>query len=176
MVLKGGPLAVVKEAAANAWLWVKAIPLAGDLNPRNNLPGAPALTPWLVVPFVAGLIYCLRRAGRPEYALLPLWFAVMLLPSILSEYAPSFQRAVGAVPPLALMVGVGLWWLGDAVARQSRRPAVGVALVAVLVIGSSAQGLQPVLHRVGSLAGPLLRLRRGHLRDRRVHARARRRR
>ncbi|MHB0879016.1 MAG: glycosyltransferase family 39 protein [Anaerolineae bacterium] len=141
VALRGSVGDVLEQLAGNTWLWLKAMVVAGDSNPRNNLPGAPALTPWLWLPWALGLLYCLRRLRHPEWALAPLWFAVMLLPSILSDYAPSFQRAIGAVPPLCLTVGIGLWQLREGVATLTRRRAAGLALAAILVLGSGVQGL-----------------------------------
>lgn len=80
--------------------------LHGDHCLRNNIPGRPVLT-WFATPlFLIGMIQLLlRREGKHLFLLS--WFVVMLLPTLLSEYAPDFQRAVGAIPPLVLIVGLG---------------------------------------------------------------------
>jgi len=111
---------------------------SGDLDPRNNLPGRPALD-WLsAVPFYIGVAASVcgicgrlvRRKDRGRRALgssdgevvgerlgngrLPiglvvlLMLATMLAPTALSEYAPHFRRAIGASVPAALLVGMGL--------------------------------------------------------------------
>jgi len=149
VALNGGAGGVARQVAGNTWLWLKGMVVSGDTNPRNNLPGAPALTPWLVLPWLVGLSFCLRRWRQPELALAPLWFVIMLLASILSEYAPSFQRAIGAVPPLCLTVGLGLWQVKQRLDGLSHRPTLGLALVAVLVVGSSFQSLQQYFIRWG---------------------------
>jgi len=122
-IIKGEPAEVAKGLLDNAWRWLKAFPIEGDENPRNNLPGAPALTPWLILPWALGLVLALRGALRPERGLLCLWFGIMLLPSILSDYAPSFQRASGAVPALALLTALGLERLERAVVLLRNRTA-----------------------------------------------------
>jgi hypothetical protein len=86
--------------------------LRGDENPRNNIPGRPLLTWWLLPLFLAGLLGLVwpRRSVRTLFTLM--WFLIMLLPTWLSEPAPSFQRAMGAFPPLILLVAEGgytLW-------------------------------------------------------------------
>ena len=84
----------------------------GDDNPRNNIPGRPVLTWWILPLFLIGFLTSVwpRRGYRPLFLLL--WFLVMLLPTWLTEYAPKFQRAIGAFPPLMLLLAEGgyvLW-------------------------------------------------------------------
>lgn len=94
--------------AHNAWATIGMVAVAGDANPRANLPGRPVFDPLLLGPFLIGFIYLLRHLRRPASAFLLLWLAVMLLPTVLSDYAPSFQRAIGALPSLALIAALGL--------------------------------------------------------------------
>ena len=141
VALKGDATQYLKQALANAWLWAKAFPLSGDSNPRNNLPGAPAVTPWLLLPLALGCLWSARRLFRPEGGLLCLWFAIMLLPSVLSDYAPSFQRAIGAVPPLTLLLALGLWLMAQGLTTLSRRPWLGALAAALLLTGQAVQGL-----------------------------------
>lgn len=63
--------------------------LRGDDDPRNNLPGRPALDTFLSVGFLLGIILALVRLRKPEYAFSVFWLGVMLLPTILSDYAPN---------------------------------------------------------------------------------------
>ena len=149
VVLKGSLAEVAAQVADNCWLWLKAVVVSGDTNPRNNLPGAPALTLWLVVPWAWGSILSLRRLLRMEWGFPALWLGVMLLPSVLTDYAPSFQRAIGAVPPLVLITGVGLWSLAEAGGRLLRAKAAALALAALLLAGQTAQGLHQYFVRWG---------------------------
>lgn len=82
--------------------------LQGDANPRYNLPGRPALDWIMAVPFLAGMGYLIRFFLRPAALFLLTWLAVLLLPTLFSEYAPSFQRAIGAAPAFAIVIGLGL--------------------------------------------------------------------
>ncbi len=86
--------------------------LQGDANPRSNLPGRPALDPFLALLFVVGLGRSVVGFRRPGFALLPIWLITMTLPTLVTEYAPHFGRAIGAVPALAVLCALGgmtLW-------------------------------------------------------------------
>jgi 4-amino-4-deoxy-L-arabinose transferase-like glycosyltransferase len=85
--------------------------LVGDPSPRYNLPGRPALDPFLALLFLVGLVVAARRARQPAYALLLIWFVVMTVPSVLTESAPNFRRAIGALPAVALLCGIGANWI-----------------------------------------------------------------
>lgn len=83
--------------------------VSGDLNPRHNLPARPALDWLTALGFVVGLGIAIVRLRREwVYALVLLWLAAMLLPSVLSTEAPHFLRTLGALPPLMLLVADGL--------------------------------------------------------------------
>ena len=98
----------------NLWATMKMFGpfgLPGDLDPRRNLPGAPAINIWLTIPFYLGLLITLWRFYQPAYAFI-LWGLVGLLaPGIFSEYAPHFHRILGAAAPVALFCGIGLDWI-----------------------------------------------------------------
>ncbi|MGI6208780.1 MAG: ArnT family glycosyltransferase [Anaerolineae bacterium] len=143
---QGGRLA---SFAGNAWLWAKAFLVEGDQNPRNNLPGAPALTPWLALPALIGAAQILRPGRRLVSLLLLIWMGIMLLPSVLTDYAPSFQRAIGAVPPLCLLLGLGLWRLGELARRVSGRQWAAAAVVGILFLGHTGQALHQYFVRWG---------------------------
>lgn len=110
--------------------------LQGDTNPRSNLPGRPALDFFLAILFLVGLTKVLTRLNRPRWALPLLWLAVMILPTVVTEYAPHFARAIGAVPAVSLLCGIGAWTLWRASAGVNRRwvrRAVALCLVAGFV-------------------------------------------
>lgn len=111
----------------------------GDLDPRRNLPGAPALNVWLALPFFTGLIIALRRARRPAHGLLLAGGVGLLAPGVVSEYAPHFHRILGAAAPAALFVGLGLAaaasWLGKRLAGTQRLPWAWIGAVILLLGG-----------------------------------------
>jgi len=83
------------------------ISVAGDSDPRSNLPGRPMLDPLQSILFYLGLLLALALWRRPAAGFVLLWLGIMLAPTILSEYAPHFRRALGAAPAVALLAGLG---------------------------------------------------------------------
>ena len=83
----------------------------GDLDPRRNLPGAPALNLWLAIPFYLGVGLAIWRIRRPAYAIILTSLAGLVVLGIFSEYAPHFHRILGAAAPTALLCAVGFDWL-----------------------------------------------------------------
>ena len=80
---------------------------SGDGDPRNNLPRRPALDPLLALPFLIGLGLALRRCWRLGRMFLLVGLGVLLLPTFLSNRAPQFLRASGALPFTALLIAYG---------------------------------------------------------------------
>ena len=114
----------------------------GDANPRSNLPGRPALDPFLALLFLVGLGRALLGFRRPAWALPLIWLGVMALPTLITEHAPHFGRAIGTTPAMALLCSLGMWVLSFEIwnsrVLQSRirraRPAVAVLLAAALLV------------------------------------------
>jgi hypothetical protein len=130
---------------ANLWATAKMFnPLGnpGDLDPRRNLPGAPALSPWLALPFFVGLLVALGRVRRPTYSLILIGLVGLLLPGVVTEYAPHFHRVLGASAPVALLCGLGLAWLwqqvdkyaGSSSASQQRGPVLSLLIICSILI------------------------------------------
>jgi hypothetical protein len=128
LLLRPAQLAIVGETASPADgsllhnLWVTAsmfgpFGAVGDLDPRRNLPGAAALNAWQAIPFYLGLGLAIWRIRRPAYAIAVAGLVGLLLPGVVSEYAPHFHRVLGAAAPAALLCGIGLDWLGQAATR-----------------------------------------------------------
>ncbi|WP_423222611.1 hypothetical protein [Candidatus Amarolinea aalborgensis] len=125
--------------------------LAGDVDPRNNLPGRPVFD-WFLAPFFyLGLALTLWRWRERTAAWLLAVLAIMLAPTILSEYAPHFRRALGALPIVALLTGLGLGAAWDWAARRPlpapeqpvwRRPAcwLRMAISACLLVSIGLAG------------------------------------
>jgi 4-amino-4-deoxy-L-arabinose transferase-like glycosyltransferase len=113
--------------------------LRGDDDPRNNLPGRPALDGFLSLGFLLGSILALIRIRKPEYAFLVFWLGIMLLPTILSDYAPHYKRAIGVTPALAILTANGILALKEGVQRFTRRKTMliqrGVYFITLLAIG-----------------------------------------
>lgn len=102
-VASAGAATIVDNAIKVAGMFF----VRGDENPRSNLPGRPALDPFLALGFIVGLVACLARIRRREARLLLLWLGVMALPSIVTDFAPHFGRDIGLPPVIALIVACG---------------------------------------------------------------------
>jgi hypothetical protein len=112
---------------------------AGDMDPRDNLPGRPALDFVLALFFSIGLLLSVIRVRQPLYAFLIFWFVIMSLPSALTEFAPNFRRAIGAMPATILFCALGVDWLRQTVTARFASPSPAASrsrtAMVVLVIG-----------------------------------------
>lgn len=144
----GGEAATQQSLGESALAYVLMfVPLvqAGDLDPRRNIPGLAALNLWQAIPFWLGVLLAFWRIRQPAYSILLLLVAGLLLPGVLSEYAPHYHRVLGAAAPVALLGGVGLDWMwafrGEGRGARGENPAwsvrwMGWVSVALLVIGA----------------------------------------
>ena len=114
LLLRSSQIAVGPGGAAagtpvqNALATLGMFNVQGDRDPRSNVPGMPAFDLLIGVPFLIGVGLALWRWKRPVFGGLLLAGLVMLAPTVLSEYAPHFRRAVGVTPVAALLIGLGL--------------------------------------------------------------------
>jgi 4-amino-4-deoxy-L-arabinose transferase-like glycosyltransferase len=108
----------------------------GDLNLRHNLPGRPVNDPLLAGLFTLGLLSLVWGVRRPSYRLLVIWLGVMLLPTVLSPEAPHSLRAVGAIPPLALICAVGAYTVLRLLPWRRARRYGGLAFLALIMVVS----------------------------------------
>jgi 4-amino-4-deoxy-L-arabinose transferase-like glycosyltransferase len=77
--------------------------MRGEPNPLWNIKGRPVFVGpagWL---FYLGVLLCLRRVRRAEYALQLIVLATMLVPSILTSHPPSWTRSIGMLPALLIV-------------------------------------------------------------------------
>ena len=126
---EGVPLGSLQAWGQNLGRVLGMFFVRGDANPRSNLPGRPALDPFLALLFLVGCARSLVGFRRPLTGLPLLWLGVMVAPTLITEHAPHFGRAIGATPALALLCALGGWTLGEGALRLRRRwIAVTVAL------------------------------------------------
>jgi 4-amino-4-deoxy-L-arabinose transferase-like glycosyltransferase len=131
----------------NVWRVVGGLFWLGETHLRHNLPGRPYMDAVQAFFFVAGLVRAAAGVWRKQIGQSPaairfiflfLWLVVMLLPSIMSGDAPHFGRMTGAIPVLALFIGLGVdsvaRWL---LARWSRPALVYGGLAAVLLFSAA---------------------------------------
>jgi 4-amino-4-deoxy-L-arabinose transferase-like glycosyltransferase len=122
--------------------------VSGDTNGRHNLPPAPLLPVTVGMFFLAGFAvlasHVIRTHGEPRrLALFELaWFGIALLPTILSQAAPHFLRAIQVVPIVYLIAGQGLWAIWEFLEAHvpRMRQWASVALGGVLLLITVFEG------------------------------------
>jgi Dolichyl-phosphate-mannose-protein mannosyltransferase len=141
-------LSLARNTLAVAGLFV----FGGDIAKTDNIFKRPPLPLILALTLLAGLLVAALRFKRAEYGLLLIWFVWMLFPSILTENAPSIRRAIGSVPPMVILMALGIGWLFDEVQSSSliHRPPAPV----VGKVSSNAHGLSSAF--TGLAVGALL--------------------
>ena len=109
----------------------------GDLNARHNLPGRPVFDLALGAAFWLGVGASVDRAvrrGDGAAALTLCWTATLLAPTVFSQDAPHFLRAIGALPTVCLFPALALDRAWAWAVRQGRGwrwagPALMIGLV-----------------------------------------------
>ncbi len=111
--------------------------VAGDPIARYNMPGRPVFDMITGLLFLLGLLIALRkwRESRQLFALL--WLFIGLLPSMLSDSAPSFLRASASSPVAFLFPALALDWLFTRATQRGAR-LIGYALIIGLIVFSGA--------------------------------------
>jgi hypothetical protein len=84
---------------------------AGDPITRYNLPGRPIFDPITGLLFYFGLLISIKHWRDPRNLFALLWLPIGLLPSMLSDSAPSFLRASVSLPVTFLFPAMALDWI-----------------------------------------------------------------
>ena len=92
----------------NGWKALGLFFVKGDTIVRHNPPGRAVFDLFMILPFLIGLVWCVRNWRRAPAMTLLLWTMVMLGPTILAEDTPHFLRAVGILPAAVLFPALGL--------------------------------------------------------------------
>jgi hypothetical protein len=110
----------------------------GDESWLRNLSGRPAYDAIQAVFALVGLSACFQQRSQRGRWFIPAWAAVSLIPTAVSEFAPQFSRAIGAVPPLAMLVAVGMWAAGNWLKTRLHGSAGRIAAPLVVGLGMAA--------------------------------------
>jgi len=118
--------------------------VVGAKTSRYGLAGRPLFDPLGAILFFTGLIVALVRLRHPArqsapYALLLIWWLVMLVPDFITGESPHFLRTFGAMPATYIFWGLGIlsigMWLMPRVPVAARRLALPVLVVYLVVSG-----------------------------------------
>ncbi|MCA1553868.1 MAG: phospholipid carrier-dependent glycosyltransferase, partial [Chloroflexi bacterium] len=97
--------------------------VGGDVAWIHNLSGRPVFDWLIALGFVVGLVVWAQklRARESAVVLLLIWIAIMLLPTLLSDGAPNFSRAIGIMPALFVIPAWGMGRALDVVTQHATR-------------------------------------------------------
>ncbi|MFZ5917253.1 MAG: glycosyltransferase family 39 protein [Chloroflexota bacterium] len=108
-LMAGNPAPVLKNALVVAGMFG----FTGEPYWQVNVPGRPVFVePVTIALFYGSLLLALWRWRQPRYALLLIWLAAGLLPSVVTADPPSFPRAFAALPVAFIVPGLAaraLW-------------------------------------------------------------------
>ncbi len=123
------PLLQNMGGALLAFVW----PGYGDMFLAYNIPGRPVFDGITAVFFLAGVGLCLWRWKRPSYAFILLWFAVGIIPSLITGATANTTRNLAALPAVFLLPSVGFWGVGDGLMR--RLPRITPSILRLVAVG-----------------------------------------
>ena len=117
-------------AALGMFIW------RGDSILRHNPAGRPVFDLLMVIPFMIGMIWCVRHWRLPAALTLLIWIPLMLGPTLFSADAPHFLRAAGILPAIIYLPAIGLKqiWLWPRFSQTARSLLVGGLLLGSLLL------------------------------------------
>jgi 4-amino-4-deoxy-L-arabinose transferase-like glycosyltransferase len=119
-----------------SWKSIGLFFVQGDSIARHNPPGRPVFDLFMLLPFLAGVIWCVKNWRHTAPAALLLWVGIMLGPTLLAEDAPHFLRAVGILPAVVMLPAIGIWLLWNWARLPSRLGwvlAIGLLITSLVI-------------------------------------------
>ncbi|MBI4034141.1 MAG: glycosyltransferase family 39 protein [Candidatus Brennerbacteria bacterium] len=114
--------------------------IAGDWNPRHNIPGAPLL--WLPVGilFLVGLAISIKQIKSLPSKIILGWIIVAALPVVVSnEGMPHALRAIIMAPAVFILAALGGVWFYDRVKTVSRAKFINIiSFIVIAFIAANA--------------------------------------
>lgn len=144
---KADALSALKQGLTRTAL---VLGVRGDPLPTTNLPGRPALNPFLFAAFVAGLVISLARIKEPPFFMLLAWLGVMSAPGVLAQYGETAKRILGSLPAVMMLIAVGLLVPLEQIWRWTTKQgrfkwlsmAVAVAVSLAIAAGLATSGIR----------------------------------
>jgi hypothetical protein len=135
-----GPLDALREGDAGPILnltlgTLRMFTLQGEPQWLYNIQNRPLFDPFTSLFFYVGLVLCLIRWRDWRYGLTLLWLVVGLAPAFVSPPAASFTHTLIAQPVIYLLLGLGVAFVLERLARWRRWAA---AFAAVFLIALNA--------------------------------------
>jgi 4-amino-4-deoxy-L-arabinose transferase-like glycosyltransferase len=92
----------------------------GDSAWDRNIPDRPIFDPLSSLCFALGLVVVAMRWREPRSMFVLCWFAIMLLPSVLTlKDVPDFLRVTGTIPAIFCFPAIGAAWIGNRLKRHT---------------------------------------------------------
>ncbi len=135
LLAQGNPSLVIRFTLDT----LKMFTFRGDPVWRYNLAERPVFEPISGALFYLGLALALLRWRQPRCALLLLWLPIALAPSMITDSAPSFLRASGALPVVYVFPALAVeaaWRRLDG--QFSKRAVHGLAAALLLLLIGNA--------------------------------------
>lgn len=125
------PAVVAVLSAQGIWnnlrLWGKA--WFGQVDPNNPyFMSGPAVPSALILPFIIGVVLLPLIAKRKASLIIVGLGFFSFIPSLISDEAPHFMRAVGLSIPIAFVIGTGLWGIATLIRRWTRASLVWLSV------------------------------------------------
>jgi 4-amino-4-deoxy-L-arabinose transferase-like glycosyltransferase len=132
---RGDPSAVLGGVRDTALMFS----VRGDQTVRDNWPYRPVFVePLSAALFYLGFGVALWRWRKPEFAFVLMWLVTLLVPTMVTAAPPNFVRALGALPPVFALAGIGAAELISVVNRRGDRfslaPRLGVLGILAMVV------------------------------------------